>query len=175
MGFQDEHVHGEEAVHTHRLTQKRGSRLGRSTLLTAPLAAWLGEHDAPGASYLAELLAKSPASAEWWVVSCGGAIIIIMIDRTIAITPSAMSLGDIASSKRSVDNLIQRVTGSLCSWHRIGWPWPLAVADNPGKSFRRARDKGSPRPEGTLSGTFCSPGRGGLCPSLMTKLELSGR
>jgi hypothetical protein len=40
-------------------------------------------------------------------VSCGGAIIIIMIDRTIAITPSAMSLGGIASSKRSVDNFAQ--------------------------------------------------------------------
>ena len=41
------------------------------------------------------------------MVSCGGAIIIIMIDRTIAITPSAMSLGGIASSKRSVDNFAQ--------------------------------------------------------------------
>ena len=50
-------------------------------------------------------------------MSCGGAITIIMIDRTIAITPSAMSLGDIASSKRSVDNFasLQRVTGSLGS------------------------------------------------------------
>ena len=72
---------------------------------------------------MAELLAKSPASADWWVVSCGGAIIIIvMIDRTIAITPSAVRLGDIASSKRSVDNFapIQRVTGSLCSWRLLG-------------------------------------------------------
>ena len=50
MGNQEEHVHGE--VKTHRLTQKRGVGFGRrSTLLTAPLAAWLGEHDAPGASY----------------------------------------------------------------------------------------------------------------------------
>ena len=32
--------------------QQRGVGFGwRSTLLTAPLAAWLGEHDAPGASY----------------------------------------------------------------------------------------------------------------------------
>ena len=53
---------------------------------------------------------------------CGGAIIIIMIHRTIAITSSAMSLGGIASSKRSVDNfaLIQRVTGCLCSWRAPG-------------------------------------------------------
>ena len=28
---------------------------------------------------------------------------------------------------------------------------------------------------GGLSGTFCSPGRGGLCPSLMTEWQLSGR
>ena len=28
--------------------------------------------------------------------------------------------------------------------------------------------------EGTLSGAFCSPGRGGLCPSLMTEWQLSG-
>ena len=49
-GNQEEHVLGE--VKTHRLTQKRGVGFGRrSTLLTAPLAAWLGEHDAPGASY----------------------------------------------------------------------------------------------------------------------------
>ena len=61
-------------------------------------------------------------------MSCGGAIIIIMIDKTIAITPSAMSLGDIASSKRSVDNFapIQRVTGSLCSW-RPHWLAPGRV------------------------------------------------
>ena len=46
--------------------------------------------DAPqGPSIHAEPLAKSPDSAEWWVVSCGGAIInIVMIDRTIAITLS---------------------------------------------------------------------------------------
>jgi hypothetical protein len=74
-----------------------------------------------GPAIMAELLAKSPTSAEWWVVSCGDAIIIMMIDRTIANVPSPMSLGGIAPSKRSVDNfaLIQRVTGSLCSWRRL--------------------------------------------------------
>ena len=58
-------------------------------------------------------------------MSCGGATIIIMIHRTITITPSAMSLGGIASSKRSVDTFpsIQRVKGSLCSW-RPHWLAP---------------------------------------------------
>ena len=53
----------------------------------------------------------------------------IMIDRTIAITPRAMSLGDIASSKRSVDNfppIRDTFTGSLCSW-RPHWLRPSAT------------------------------------------------
>ena len=82
--FQDEHVHGEEAVKTHRLTQKRGSRpRSSSTLLTAPLAAWLGEHDAPGASYrgsrlstgaMEAVVAEHPDVAECAVIGVADAI-----------------------------------------------------------------------------------------------------
>ena len=65
-------------------------------------------------------------------MSCGGAIIIIMIDRTIAITPGAMSLGGIASSKRSVDNFCANSTrhGILVFLaSALAGPRPLAVGE----------------------------------------------
>ena len=75
-------------------------------------------------------------------MSCGGAIIIIMIDRTIAITPSAMSLGGIASSKRSVDNFCANSTrhGILVFLaSALAGPWQLRrlhVAEHRGSSSR---------------------------------------
>ena len=43
VGFQDEHVHGEEAVKTHRLTQKRGRRPRKGTSILAKLDPCLSE------------------------------------------------------------------------------------------------------------------------------------
>ena len=55
-----------------------------------------------------------------------------MIHRTIAITPSALSLGDIASSKRFVDNFCANSTrhGILVFLaSALAGPWPLAVGE----------------------------------------------
>ena len=64
-------------------------------------------------------------------VSCGGAIIIIMIDRTIAITPSADQARETLSPPRGPLLALD----STCHWIlvflsvRIGWPQAASVGE----------------------------------------------
>ena len=80
-------------------------------------------------------------------MSCGGAIITIMIDRTIAITPSAMSLGGIASSKRSVDNSAHSTRHGILVFlaSASAGPRPLAVGLLPLVSHLAEKARGTYR------------------------------
>ena len=51
MGFKNEHVHAKKDVARINERKARGRRPWSALYSTAPLAAWLGELDAPGASY----------------------------------------------------------------------------------------------------------------------------